>query len=58
MGKVFTKDWVEHNVERWVERQIDVLDAKYMLEQITTEEYEKVMNDIKLQADIMYRFHI
>jgi len=58
MKKVFTKDWVEHNVERWVERQIDVLDAKYMLEQITTEEYEKVMNDIKLQADIMYRFHI
>jgi len=52
------RDWVEHNVERWVERQIDTLDAKYMLEQLTTEEYEKTMQEIKLQADIMYRFHI
>lgn len=58
MATVMNRDWVEHNVERWVERQIDTLDAKYMLEQLTTEEYEKAMQEIKLQADIMYRFHI
>lgn len=46
----------EHNIERWVERQIDILDVKYMLDQISSEEYNNQMQNIKQKADLFYAF--
>lgn len=46
--------YTEHNIERWVERQIDILDCKYELGQITTAEYRIKMQEIDKQADRFY----
>ena len=48
--------YTEHNIERWVERQIDILDCKYELNEITTDEYCAKMQEIKKQADSFYVF--
>ena len=44
----------EHNIECWVERQIDVLDCKYELNQISTEDYHKKMDEINRQSERFY----
>lgn len=41
----------EHDIECWVELQIDRLDMKYTLGRITHEEYTQAMEDINHQAD-------
>ncbi len=46
--------YTEHNIECWVERQIDILDCKYQLDQISTEDYNKKMEEIEKQAERLY----
>ena len=44
----------EHNIECWVERMIDTLDCKYELNQISTEDYHKKMDEINRQSEQFY----
>ena len=44
----------EHNIECWVERQIDVLDCKYELNQISTEDYHKKMDEILSSSMLLH----
>lgn len=44
----------EHNIECWVERQVDILDCKYELNQISTEDYHKKMDEINRQGEQFY----
>lgn len=45
----------EHDVEIWVEHQIDRLDRKYALGRITPEEYDQMMDDIDYRAECMMK---
>jgi len=40
--------------EIWVENQINRIDKKYMAEQITTEEYHEMINEVNRKADEFY----
>jgi len=41
----------EHEVEIWVEKQIDRLDCKYMKGQLTTDEYRSKMLEINNRSN-------
>ena len=41
----------EHEVEIWVERQVDHLDRKYMKGQLSTDEYHSKMLEINNRAN-------
>lgn len=41
----------EHDVEIWVERQVDRLDALYMNGTVSTEQYRFKMNEINKRAN-------
>lgn len=45
---------LEQRIESWVERQIDRLDAKYTKGNLTDEEYEAGMKNIKLAVQELY----
>ena len=40
--------------ELWVESQVNRIDKKYMADQITTEEYEKMMKELYNQEEAFY----
>ena len=44
----------EHEIELAVERMIDRLDARYVADCLTEEEYNKDMDEIKAWADKQY----
>ena len=46
--------YTEHNIECWVERQIDRLDCKYQLGQLSTADYHSMMGEINRQAEQFY----
>ena len=44
----------EHDIECWVERQVDILDRKYEFNKISTEDYHKKMDEINRQSEQFY----
>jgi len=46
----------EDQIERWVERQMDKVDLRYMKGELSTEEYEKEMKRISYEADVYYSY--
>jgi uncharacterized membrane protein len=46
----------EDHIERWVERQMDKVDLRYMKGELSTEEYKKEMKRISYEADVYYSY--
>jgi len=46
----------EDHIERWVERQMDKVDLRFMKGELSTEEYEKEMRRISNEADVYYSY--